>query len=154
MPSPSLHCSHWTCRHAVATMQAVFLLYHKVVFSLYDAVLRTHRHARAASYTCFCYEVTMVFLFHIAKSKARSFNRLFRQVKIFACTFIDLEHRKRMHGFFGRIDLMHIRILFEQLRNPVKSQLLHFAPYGDGHACERIADILEKGTYTPWQPKE
>lgn len=23
-------------------------------------------------------------------------------------------------------------------------------PYGDGHACERIADILEKGSYTPW----
>ena len=23
-------------------------------------------------------------------------------------------------------------------------------PYGDGHACERIADILEKGTYSPW----
>lgn len=23
-------------------------------------------------------------------------------------------------------------------------------PYGDGHACERIADILEKGTYVPW----
>ncbi len=23
-------------------------------------------------------------------------------------------------------------------------------PYGDGHACERIADILETGTYTPW----
>lgn len=26
-------------------------------------------------------------------------------------------------------------------------------PYGDGHACERIADILEKGCYTPWEPK-
>ena len=24
-------------------------------------------------------------------------------------------------------------------------------PFGDGHACERIADILEKGTYTPWE---
>ena len=24
-------------------------------------------------------------------------------------------------------------------------------PYGDGHACERIADILEKGTYEPWE---
>lgn len=24
-------------------------------------------------------------------------------------------------------------------------------PYGDGHACERIADILEKGEYSPWQ---
>jgi UDP-N-acetylglucosamine 2-epimerase (non-hydrolysing) len=24
-------------------------------------------------------------------------------------------------------------------------------PYGDGHACERIADILEKGTYEPWK---
>lgn len=24
-------------------------------------------------------------------------------------------------------------------------------PYGDGHACERIADILEKGTYVPWK---
>ena len=23
-------------------------------------------------------------------------------------------------------------------------------PYGDGHACERIADILELGTYEPW----
>lgn len=27
-------------------------------------------------------------------------------------------------------------------------------PYGDGHACERIADILEKGTYSPWEPKK
>ena len=26
-------------------------------------------------------------------------------------------------------------------------------PYGDGHACERIADILEFGTYEPWVPK-
>ncbi len=26
-------------------------------------------------------------------------------------------------------------------------------PYGDGHACERIADILEKGTYEPWMAK-
>ena len=23
-------------------------------------------------------------------------------------------------------------------------------PYGDGHACERIADIIEKGMYSPW----
>ena len=26
-------------------------------------------------------------------------------------------------------------------------------PYGDGHACERIADILEGKTYIPWEPK-
>lgn len=26
-------------------------------------------------------------------------------------------------------------------------------PYGDGHACERIADILEGKEYQPWQPK-
>ena len=25
-------------------------------------------------------------------------------------------------------------------------------PYGDGHACERIADILEGKIYQPWQP--
>lgn len=25
-------------------------------------------------------------------------------------------------------------------------------PYGDGHACERIADILESGIYIPWVP--
>ena len=25
-------------------------------------------------------------------------------------------------------------------------------PYGDGHACERIADILEGKKYTPWEP--
>lgn len=26
-------------------------------------------------------------------------------------------------------------------------------PYGDGHACERIADILEFGKYDPWEPR-
>lgn len=26
-------------------------------------------------------------------------------------------------------------------------------PYGDGHACERIADIIEGKEYTPWRPK-
>ena len=26
-------------------------------------------------------------------------------------------------------------------------------PYGDGHACERIADILEGKTYSPWEPQ-
>ena len=25
-------------------------------------------------------------------------------------------------------------------------------PYGDGYACERIADVLEKGEYSPWMP--
>lgn len=25
-------------------------------------------------------------------------------------------------------------------------------PYGDGHACERIADILEGKDYCPWEP--
>ena len=25
-------------------------------------------------------------------------------------------------------------------------------PYGDGHACERIADILEGKEYSPWEP--
>ena len=25
-------------------------------------------------------------------------------------------------------------------------------PYGDGHACERIADILEGKNYQPWEP--
>lgn len=27
-------------------------------------------------------------------------------------------------------------------------------PYGDGHACERIADILEGKSYCPWNPVE
>ena len=27
-------------------------------------------------------------------------------------------------------------------------------PYGDGHACRRIADVLETGTCEPWQPEE
>ena len=26
-------------------------------------------------------------------------------------------------------------------------------PYGDGHACERIADILEDKGYSPWKLK-
>ena len=27
-------------------------------------------------------------------------------------------------------------------------------PYGDGHACERIADVIEFGTYDPWKAEE
>ena len=27
-------------------------------------------------------------------------------------------------------------------------------PYGDGHACERIADILEGKEYQPWVPQK
>ena len=26
-------------------------------------------------------------------------------------------------------------------------------PYGDGHACKRVADILEKGEYDPWDAR-
>ena len=28
-----------------------------------------------------------------------------------------------------------------------------YDPYGDGHACERIADILEGKDYSPWEAK-
>ena len=40
----------------------------------------------------------------------------------------------------------------ELLENPTSYEKMSTAcnPYGDGHACERIADILEKGTYSPW----
>ena len=27
-------------------------------------------------------------------------------------------------------------------------------PYGDGHACERIADVLEGKAYRPWVAKQ
>ena len=44
----------------------------------------------------------------------------------------------------------------ELLENPeAYSRMSHACnPYGDGHACERIADILEHGTYTPWHVGE
>ena len=40
------------------------------------------------------------------------------------------------------------------LENPVEYDKMSKAcnPYGDGHACERIADILEGKPYTPWEP--
>ena len=40
----------------------------------------------------------------------------------------------------------------ELLENQEEYDLMAHAcnPYGDGHACKRIADILEKGTYDPW----
>ena len=41
----------------------------------------------------------------------------------------------------------------ELLDNPdVYEKMSHACnPYGDGHACERIADVLEKGTCSPWK---
>ena len=32
-----------------------------------------------------------------------------------------------------------------------KKMALACNPYGDGNACKRIADVLEKGEYTPWK---
>ena len=41
------------------------------------------------------------------------------------------------------------------LENEAEYQKMSTAcnPYGDGHACERIADILEGKPYTPWAPQ-
>lgn len=41
----------------------------------------------------------------------------------------------------------------ELLESPAVYEAMSVAcnPYGDGHACERIADILEKGEYSPWE---
>lgn len=43
----------------------------------------------------------------------------------------------------------------ELLENPEAYNKMANAcnPYGDGQACKRIADILEKGTYSPWEGK-
>lgn len=40
------------------------------------------------------------------------------------------------------------------LENPVEYEKMSQAcnPYGDGHACARIADILEGKKYEPWEP--
>ena len=42
----------------------------------------------------------------------------------------------------------------ELLENPSAYEAMSHAcnPYGDGHACVRIADILEFGKYEPWNP--
>jgi len=43
----------------------------------------------------------------------------------------------------------------ELLENPIEYEKMSKAcnPYGDGHACERIADILEGKEYEPWVAK-
>lgn len=47
------------------------------------------------------------------------------------------------------------RTFKELLENEAEYNKMSHAcnPYGDGHACERIADILEFGTYDPWVAK-
>ena len=37
-------------------------------------------------------------------------------------------------------------------RNVYESMSRACNPYGDGHACERIADIIEGKPYSPWEP--
>lgn len=46
------------------------------------------------------------------------------------------------------------RSFTELLENPEVYERMSNAcnPYGDGHACERIADILEEKRYSPWEP--
>ena len=42
----------------------------------------------------------------------------------------------------------------ELIEDPIAYESMSKAcnPYGDGHACERIADILEGKEYSPWEP--
>lgn len=49
-----------------------------------------------------------------------------------------------MHNMFRAIR----RVLDEHLDYDAMAKACN--PYGDGHACERIADILEGKEYTPW----
>ena len=44
----------------------------------------------------------------------------------------------------------------ELLENPSAYEKMSHAcnPYGDGHVCERIADILEGKEYKPWLPRK
>ena len=44
------------------------------------------------------------------------------------------------------IELLENKEAYEQMAQACN-------PYGDGHACKRIADILEYGNYEPWIPK-
>ena len=49
-----------------------------------------------------------------------------------------------------------IRSAFRQLledREAYEKMSRACNPYGDGHACERIADILEGKSWSPWQPE-
>ena len=52
----------------------------------------------------------------------------------------------------GTDELTIYKSFKELLENKSEYDMMSHAcnPYGDGHACERIADILEKGTYDPW----
>ena len=54
----------------------------------------------------------------------------------------------------GTDEVTIYRSFTELLENPEEYCKMSHAsnPYGDGHACKRIADILETGFYEPWQP--
>lgn len=43
----------------------------------------------------------------------------------------------------------HFKLLLED-ENEYQKMANACNPYGDGHACERIADVLETGIYEPW----
>ena len=49
-------------------------------------------------------------------------------------------------------DLRSRFVEIELLENEAEYNKMSHAcnPYGDGHACKRIADVLEFGTYEPW----
>ena len=54
----------------------------------------------------------------------------------------------------GTDEEMIYKTFTELLTNPKAYDAMAHAvnPYGDGHACERIADILEGKEYAPWEP--
>ena len=61
------------------------------------------------------------------------------------CRNIDID-------LFIAVDKFQFSIVKELLENAEEYHIMSHAcnPYGDGHACERIADILEGKEYSPW----
>ena len=109
-------------------MQAMILLDHKRYTFLTDAVLGTDSGTRTTACAGISDIETLPPLFSTAEGERRAFDRPLGQIEPFPCAFVDLKSRQRLTRLFRRINLIHIGILFEQLRDLSIAQFAHLAP--------------------------
>ena len=116
----------------------MFLFNHNRLLRDINAFLGTFGIAQFAADTLVCHKITGFLCLYAAERKAGPVYRKSGKVEPFTGSLINFEHGKGAAGACIGINLFHVCIFAEQVRQFIRPDLFCFALYGYGHAGKSI----------------
>ena len=113
---PGSNCSDRTDLFAIAATDTGHRIDHRMPAIHPDAGARTGILAGSAADTAFLYFIRFALYLFSAKCEILLLNPLCLQREPFALTTEDLKYRQHASGFFRRVNIIHVRILFKKFR--------------------------------------